>query len=195
MRKKSIELNKEQNEKRLRIVKRFLIIAGIIAIIGSGIIAWNRSVTDLYTAFVLDFIGMSFLCVGALILCSFFLYLIFVIVVFNPQRIKKSSVIKFALGGIVTLLITILLLLITTNEARKSIQDMKDYSNGEWQVKDLLVTDVYRGTRRSTGVLIETSEGDMKLHWESFLIYEGQKYRFTYLEATNTILNVEVIRD
>ncbi len=72
---------------------------------------------------------------------------------------------------------------------------MKDYSNGEWQVKDLLVMDVYRGANSSRIVLIETGVGEMTLHWESFRIVEGQKYRFTYLDATNTIIKVEIITD
>jgi hypothetical protein len=74
---------------------------------------------------------------------------------------------------------------------------MKNYSNGEWQVKDLLVMDVYRGGGSSPSriVLIETGEGEMTLHFESFLIYEGQKYRFRYLDATNTVIKVEKITD
>ncbi|MBS4204328.1 hypothetical protein [Lederbergia citrea] len=151
--------------------------------------------TDLYTAFILDFIGTSFLFATALTFCLFFLYFIFVITIFNPQRIKKSSVIKFAFGGIITLIITIFLLIFGVTEAEKSIQTMKDYTNGEWEVKDLLVTDIKRGSYPSRIVLIETGEGQMTLFFEDFLIYTGQKYRFTYLNATNTIIKVEKIAD
>ncbi|MBS4177651.1 hypothetical protein [Lederbergia citrea] len=190
---KSFKLNKEQNEKRLRSIFRFLIIIIVLVIIGSTFIASNRFVTDLYTAFILDFIGTSFLFATALTFCLFFLYFIFVITIFNPQRIKKSSVIKFAFGGIITLIITIFLLIFGVTEAEKSIQTMKDYTNGEWEVKDLLVTDIKRGSYPSRIVLIETGEGQMTLFFEDFLIYTGQKYRFTYLNATNTIIKVEKI--
>ena len=44
-------------------------------------------------------------------------------------------------------------------------------------------------------VLIETDKGEMALFFEDFLIYEGEKYRFTYLDATNTIIKVENIMD
>ena len=195
MRKKSLKVNNEQNEKRLRIIFRFLIIASVLVIIGVTCIASNRFVTNLYIAFVLDFIGTLFLFSTILTFCSFFLYTIFVITIFNPQGIKKSSVIKFVFGGIFTIIITLFLLIFGVTEAEKSIQDMKDYKNGKWEVKDLLVMDVYRGTRPSRIVLIETREGEMTLFFEDFLIYEGEKYRFTYLDATNTIIKVEKITD
>lgn len=72
---------------------------------------------------------------------------------------------------------------------------MKDYANSEWQVNDLLVKNVYRGGGSSRIVLIETSQGEMVLHRERFRLYEGQKYRFTYLDATNTIIKVEKMPD
>ena len=147
MRKKSLKVNNEQNEKRLRIIFRFLIIASVLVIIGVTCIASNRFVTNLYIAFVLDFIGTFFLFSTVLTFCSFFMYTIFVITIFNPQGIKKSSVIKFVFGGIFTIIITIFLLIFGVTEAEKSIQDMKDYKNGKWEVKDLLVMDVYRGAR------------------------------------------------
>lgn len=195
MRKKSLGLNKNQNEKGLRIIFRFLIIISVMVMIGGIFIGRNMFVRDLYKAFVLNFIGTSFLYAGALIFCSLFLYLFFVITVFNPQKIKKPSVIKFAFGGIFTLIITIFLLIFSVTETAKSMEDMKDYSNGEWQVKELLVMDVYRGTRPSRIILIDTSEGTMSLHSEKIRIYEGQKYRITYLDATNTIIKVEKITE
>lgn len=193
MRRKSLALNKEQEKKRQRIIFRLLIITAIMVTIGGISIAWSIFVSDLYTAFILNSIGTSFLYTTALTLCSIFLYLFFIITIFNPQGIKKSSIIKFTFGGVFTLIISIFLLTFSVTETIKSIQDMKDYSNGEWQVKDLLVMDVYRGASPSRIVLIETSEGEMTLHWESFRIYEGQKYRLTYLDATNTIIKIEKI--
>jgi hypothetical protein len=195
MRKKSLKVNNEQNEIRLRIIFLFLMIASVFVIIGVTCIASNWFVTNLYTAFVLDFIGTSFLFFTILTFCSFFLYTIFVITIFNPQGIKKSSLIKFVFGGIFTIIITLFLLIFGATEAEKSIQDMKDYKNGKWEVKDLLVMDVYRGTRPSRIVQFETGEGEMTLFFEDFLIYEGEKYRFTYLDATNTIIKVEKITD
>ncbi|RST77254.1 hypothetical protein D4T97_001795 [Siminovitchia acidinfaciens] len=203
MKERSRKLNNKQNNKRLRIIFRFLIIASVMVMIGSTCILLNGFVTNLYTAFVLDFIGTFFLFTALLTICSFFLYSIFVITVFNPQRIKKSSVIKFALGGIFTAILTILLLFFGITEAKKSTQGMKDYANGKWEVEDLLVMDVYRGSRHHKGrlirpsemVLIETSKGEMTLFFEDFRIYVGEKYRFTYLDATNTIIKVEKVID
>ena len=80
-------------------------------------------------------------------------------------------------------------------EAEKSIQDMKNYKNGKWEVKDLLVMDVYRGTGPSRIVQFKTGEGEMTLFFEDFLIYEGERYRFTYLDATNTIIKVKKITE
>ena len=201
MTKKSLKLNNEQNEKRLRIIFLFLMVMIVLVIIGGSFITSNRFGTDPYKAFVYHFIGMSFLFAAGLTFCLFILYHVFLITVYNPQRIKKSSVIKFACGGIFTLIITIVLLTFGGTEAKKSIQSMKDYENGEWQVKDVLVMDVYRGSRghkgsfRSNIVLIETDKGEMTLYFEDFLIYTGEKYRFTYLGATNTIIKVENIID
>ena len=195
MRKKSPTINIEQNEKRQRIFFRFLFIVPIMAIIVTIFAASKLFVKDLYAMFVIDSIVTTLLFATASILLSFFLYLFFVITVFNPQRLKKSSVIKFALGGILTLIITVFLLFFSITGTIKSIQDMKDYANSEWQVKDLLVMDVYRGGGSSRIVLIETGQGEMVLHRESFRIYKGQNYRFTYLDATNTIIKVEKMTD
>lgn len=190
MKKKPLHINHEQNKKRERIIFRLLTIISILVVIAVFFTVWNLFVRDLYTAFVLNFIIMSLLYATALSFCLFFLYCFFVITVLNPQRLKKLSIIKFALGGVLTLIITIGLLIFSGTDTIKSILDMKDYANGEWQVKDLLVLDVYRGGS-SRIVLIETSEGEMSLHRESFLLYVGQQYRFTYLDATNTIIKVE----
>ncbi|WP_042148039.1 hypothetical protein [Paucisalibacillus sp. EB02] len=196
MRKKPNKANEKKNKIRERIIFRFLIIAVITVLVGSIFLAYNFFVGDLFTAFVLNFIGTSFLYTAALILCSFFLYLCFVITIFNPQRVKKSSVITFTFVGIITLIITIFLVKFSVSETTKGISDLADYSNGEWQVKELLVTDVYRGGYHTgPGALIDTEEGEMSLHWESFLIYAGEKYRFTYLDATNTIIKVERLTD
>ncbi|MCM3744352.1 hypothetical protein M3193_09375 [Sporosarcina luteola] len=198
MRKKSLI---EQNKKRLRIIFLFLMVIMVLVIIGGIFITTNRFGTDLYKAFVYNFIGTSFLFAAGLTFCIFILYHVFLITVYNPQRIKKSSVIKFACSGIITLIFTIVLLTFGGTEAKKSIQSMKDYENGEWQVKDVLVTDIYRGSRghkgsyRSNIVLIDTDIGEMTLYFEDFLIYKGEKYRFTYLDATNTIIKVENIID
>ncbi|MCM3112868.1 hypothetical protein [Lederbergia lenta] len=200
MRKKPIKVNKEQNKKRLRIIYGFLMIMIVLLLIGGTFIESNGFMTDLYKAFVFNFIGMSFVFAAALTFCFFFLYHIFVIIIYNPQRIIKSSVIKFAIGGIFTLIITIFLLIFGVTEAKKSIQSMKDYKNGEWQVKDLVVTDVYRGSHahkgslRTKSVLIETDKDEMTLYFEDFLIYKGEKYRFTYLDATKTIIKVEEMK-
>ncbi|MEV9639582.1 hypothetical protein ABZ756_02640 [Mammaliicoccus sciuri] len=199
MRKKSLKLHNEKNEKRLRIILLFLMVMIVLVIIGGSFITTNKFGTDLYKAFVYHFIGMSFLFAAGLTFCLLILYHVFLITVYNPQRIKKSSVIKFACGGIFTLIITIVLLVFGGTEAKKSIQSMKDYENGEWQVEDVLVMDIYRGSRghkvsfRSNSVLIETDKGEMTLYFEDSLIYKGEKYRFTYLDATDTIIKVENI--
>lgn len=191
MRNKSLKAE-EKNKKRERMIYRFLILAGITLLLGAIFEISTWFVTNLYTIFVLDFITASFMYAAGLIFCSFFLYCCFVITIFNPQRVKKSKVIIFALVGIVTLALSVFLLIYSVNETMKATQDMADYSNGAWKVRELVVTDVYRGGyHNGPGVLIDTIEGELSLHWESFLIYTGEKYRFTYLDATNTVIKVE----
>ncbi|QTD39433.1 hypothetical protein [Sporosarcina sp. Te-1] len=193
MRKKGTRASEAENKKRQRISYVIMLVTMALVLIAGGLISWNWFVVkDLYTAFVINFIGMSFLIAAGLGFCVFFLYLITIIVFKNPQRIKRSSVAKFAVGGIFTFLIAIFLFFFGTTEAIKSIKDLKDYSNAEWQVKDLVVTDVNRGSPSYKIIFIETAEGEMVLHWERFRIQEGQSYRFTYLEATKTIINVEM---
>lgn len=196
MRKTTVKVNEKENNKRGKIVFRFLIIAGIAAFIGSLFLVWNFFVGDLYLAFVLNFIGTSFLYVAALVLCSFFLYLCFVITFFNPQRVKKALVITFTFCGIVVLIITIFVLRFSFNETTQAVSDLVDYSNGRWQVKELLVLDVYRGGyHNGPSVLIDTEEGELSLHWENFVIYEGERYRFRYLDGSNTVIGVKRIRE
>lgn len=195
MRKKFIRASDKENDKRLRIVFRFLIVTSILVVFGAGLVFANRYETDLYNSFVLNFIGTSFLLAGVLASCTFFLYLCSIIVFLNPQRLKRSSITKAVFGGIFALLIAITILIFGATETKKWNEDRKAYANGEWQVKDLVVTDIYRGSRRSPIVLIQTAEGEMTLYYEDFLLYKGQTYRFTYLDATNTIIQVEIITE
>jgi hypothetical protein len=196
MRKKPIKTSDKENKKRERIIYTFLIITVITVIIGAFFVACKLFVADLYIAFVLDFLASSFLYAAGLLMCSFFLYLFFTITLFNPQRIKKSSVIKFAFSGVITLGLTILLLDFSVTETIKGVKDMNAYSNGEWKMKDLEVLDIYRGGYHNVGgPLIETKEGEMSLQWESFRINKGETYRFTYLDATKTIIKVEMVTD
>ncbi|WP_047983359.1 hypothetical protein [Ornithinibacillus californiensis] len=196
MRKKPLKTNEKMNNKRKRVIYLLLILLCITVLLGAIFIASsNWLVSDLYTAFVLSFIGISFLYVSGLILCTFFLYLCSVIVIFNPQKIKKSSVINFAIVGIITLVLSLFLLNVSVNESIKAFHDIEAYSNEEWQVKEMVVTGLYRGggLHNGPGVLIDTVEGELSLHWESSLIQVGEKYRFTYLDATNTIIDMEKI--
>lgn len=196
MKKKRAAVTEADNKRRQRVSYGILIVTAVLILLAAGFISWNWFIEkDLYRAFVINFIGTSFLIVGGLALCTFFLHLITIIVFKNPQRIKKSSVAKFAVGGIFTLSLVILFLFWGVNEARKSIEDIKAYANADWQVKDLVVTDVYRGSNPAKIILIDTAEGEMVLHWERFRIQKGQSYRFTYLDATKTIINVELIQE
>jgi hypothetical protein len=196
LKRKSQKASEKQNKKREKIIFVKLIIIGITVLIGSSVLVYNFFEGDLYTAFVLDLVGKSFLYAAALLFCSFILYLCFTITVINPQRVKLNKVIAFASVGIITLILTIFLVRFSFNEITKGTTDLSAYSKGEWQVQELLVTDVYRGGYHTgPGVLIDTMEGEMSLHWENSFINVGENYRFTYLDATNTIIKVERVAD
>lgn len=196
MRKKGARATEEENNKRQRISFIILMITIVLTFIAAGLLTVNWFIVkDLYTGFVINFVGTSFLIAAGLGLCSFFLYLYTVIVFKNPQRLKKSSVVKFAIGWIITILVTITIFLFGANETKKSMQDIKAYANEKYIVKDLAVTDVYRGSATSKITLVETTEGEMVIHWERFLIQQGQTYRFTYLDATKTIIDFEMIQE
>lgn len=183
--------DQNQNEKRLRIIFRLLMIAVVMIIIAYISSASKLFINTLYATFISDSITMSFLIIAFLTLCSLLLYGFFIIIVFNPDRLKKSPYIKFVFGGIFTLTITALLAYFGITEITKMILDVEDHSAGESRVQDLLVTGVTRGRV----LLIDTVEGEMYLSWEDFRIHEGQTYRFTYLDATNTIIEVEQLID
>jgi len=196
MKKKRAAVTEADNKRRQLVSYGILIVTGVLILLATGFITWNWFIEkDLVRAFVINFVGTSLLIAGGVALCVFFLHLIAIIVFKNPQRIKKSSVAKFAVGGIITLSIVIFLLFWGVNEARKSLEDMNAYANADWQVKDLVVTDVYRGSKPSKIILINTAEGEMVLHWERFRVQKGQTYRFAYLDATKTIINVELIQE
>jgi Co/Zn/Cd efflux system component len=198
MTKKPLKTNEKKNNTRKRIIYLFLILLCITVLLGAIFIASsNWLVSDLYTAFVLSFIGISFLYISGLILCSFFIYLCFVITIFNPQKIKRSSVFNFAIVGVIALILSLFLLNVSVNESIKAFQDIEAYSNGEWQVKEMVVNGLYRGggLHNGPGVLIDTVEGELSLHWENSLIQVGEKYQFTYLDATNTIIEIEKVSE
>jgi hypothetical protein len=71
-----------------------------------------------------------------------------------------------------------------------SVRDMKDYANGVMKIVDLKVVDVYTGGDPDTA-LIKTEEQELSLLLNIFRIEEGETYRFTYMERTGNILNVE----
>lgn len=189
---------KKKGPKHLRAKKippsiiRFSIYLFVLIVVGSVIHFLNSfNVKDLYKAFIFSRLSLFMLFVIFLSLSSFFLYLFFVIVVRNPQQIKAASLVKYAASGVITFIITIVVLGYGVIETKKSIVDFKNYNEGYWQVEDLVVTELFRATNRPRTVYLKTAEGELTLHWEKFTVFEGETYRFTFLKETKTIIAVE----
>lgn len=192
MGKKKKGTNRIQAKKIPSSILRFAIYLLILIGVG-GIIHFLNTFgfKDLYKAFIFSRLNLFMIFILSLSLSSFFLCLFYVIVIRNPQQIKLPSLVKYAASGVIALIITIIVIFYGVIETKKSIVDMKSYSEEEWQVEDLVVTELFRATSRPRTVYIKTAEGELTLHWEKFTIFEGETYRFTFLKETKTIVAVE----
>ncbi|MED4018847.1 hypothetical protein [Sutcliffiella cohnii] len=182
------------NKRRWRVILVFVFaFATCIAIGGAFLIFRDLVYPDMYYVLLFDLIGMVGLYMGAIFLCAFFLYLFFIIVFINPQRIKRSKVLKFAAAGMVVFIFTVWVVGFSSQEISRDSQAFQDYKEGNWTVKELLVRDIYGPNKRSNITILETDEGDMVLYWRPFRIYRDQIYRFTYLDKTKVVLEVEQV--
>ncbi|MEC0282662.1 hypothetical protein [Terribacillus saccharophilus] len=145
--------------------------------------------SNLYHAFIYDWIGTALLYLAALTLIAFFVYTSLVITIKNPQKVGKRQVFYFGLTGIICFTIGVFIVPQLSSLTINSMGDMRDYSNGAIHVDDFEVVDVYTGGH-STIALITTDELDLTLMINNYQIEEGKTYRFTYLERTGTILSV-----
>jgi uncharacterized membrane protein len=179
------------NRKRLRIMYGFTFVMGFFVLLGvafTGLRAFFA--TDLYHAFIYDWIGTAFLFLAFITLLLCIIYGCLVITIINPQKLSKNQVFKWGGTGIICLAIGVFIFHELSSLTINSLRDMKDYSSGVVKIDDLKVVDVYTD-RRSDGALIKTEEQELSLILDGYRIEEGKTYRFTYLERTGTILNVE----
>jgi energy-coupling factor transporter transmembrane protein EcfT len=179
------------NRKRLINIYGFLIV--IVAFVLSGGVFTGLRIffaTELYHAFIYDWIGTALLYLAGLTLLLYFIYGSLVITIKNPQKIKKKQVFSWGGIGIICLALGGFIFHELSSITINSVRDMKDYSNGVMKIEELKVVDVYTGGH-SEIALIETEEQELSLLLNGYRIEEGQTYRFTYLERTGTILNVE----
>ncbi|WP_155922208.1 hypothetical protein [Bacillus sp. EB01] len=185
------------NRKRFRIIIGFLIVMSIFVLLGGAFIFIKiLFITDLYQAFMFESMGTAFLYLSALTLLLFFIYSSLVITLKNPQKIRKTQVFAWGGAGIIFIAMAVFVYNQLSSLTMNSLKDIHDYKNGVAKVEDLKVVDVYTGGGRYTDndiALIETEEldHDLTLLLDLFRLEEGKTYRFTYMERTGTILNIE----
>lgn len=179
------------NRKRLRIMYGFIMVFVAFVLLGGAFIGLRIFfATELYHAFIYDWMGTAFLYLAGTTLLLFFIYFCLVITIKNPQKISKNQVFVWGGTGIICLAIGVFIFHELSSLTINSVRDMKDYSNGVLKIEVLKVVDVYTGGG-SNIALIETEEQELSLLLNVFQIEEGNTYRFTYMERTGNILNVE----
>ncbi|MBU7592832.1 hypothetical protein [Metabacillus halosaccharovorans] len=179
------------NRKRERIIYGFLIV--MVAFVLSGVAFMGLRIffaTDLYHAFIYDWIGTAFLYLAGMMIFLFFIYGSLVITIKNPQKISKNQVFAWGGTGIICLALGVFIFHEVSSLTINSVRDMKDYTNGVMKIDDLKVVEVYTGGH-SDIALITTEELELSLLLNVIRIEEGETYRFTYMERTGNILNVE----
>nr|WP_318540262.1 hypothetical protein [Terribacillus saccharophilus] len=188
----SAQLKREvANSERIRIIFGFIMVMSTFVILGvSSMVLRTFFASSLYHAFIYDWIGTALLYLATLTLIAFFVYTSLVITIKNPQKVGKRQVFYFGLTGIICFTIGVFIVPQLSSLTINSMGDMRDYSNGAIHVDDFEVVDVYTDGH-STIALITTDERDLTLMINNYQIEEGKLYRFTYLERTGTILNVE----
>lgn len=182
-----------KDSKRERIVIRMILLSGACIMLGLTVLISTYLPVSLFAAFVLHFIGISFIYIAILAICAFFLYASFVVVFLNPQRLRKSSVFNFAIVGILMLALTVPLLIFCVNETGKSIRDMQSYANQDWQVTEAAVVSIdwdrarYSVTNRAW---LHTTAGELSL-FRNRRVTVGGTYRITYLNETKAVVKME----
>lgn len=184
----------EMDRKQLRIIFIIAVVSGIIMLISAAFLIIRQLVIpDLSYVLLFDLLGTVTLYTGFLGICTLFLYLCGIIAFKNPQRIKPSKVLLFALFGVGVLVFSIWLVRFSSNEVEMERLALNDYKEGNWAVKDLYIEDIYGPSYHSRLTLLETEVGDLFLYWEPFQIYQGRTYRITYLEKTGVVIKMEVL--
>lgn len=179
------------NRKRERMMFVFLMLMVAFVLLGGAFIGLRIFfVTELYHAFIYDWMGTAFLYLAGTTLLLFFIYFCLVITIKNPQKISKNQVFAWGGTGIICLVIGVFIFHELSSLTINSVRDMKDYSDGVMKTDDLKVVEVYTGGG-SNIALIKTEEQELSLLLNVFQIEEGNTYRFTYMERTGNILNVE----
>lgn len=181
------------NRKRIRIIYGFLIVMCTFVLLGVAFTFLRIFyATDLYHAFIYDWIGTAFLFLGGITLLLFIIYFSSVITIKNPQKISINKVFLWGGTGIISLATSVFIFQELSSLTINSVGDMKDYSNGVMKRDDLKVVEVYTGSSTKIA-LIKTEEQELYLLQQKvFNIEEGKTYSFTYMERTGNILNVEM---
>lgn len=193
MKKKQLrrKIDTEMNRKRFRIIFIILIVAAIFIFVGGTFIGLrDLFIPDLHYVLLFEMLGTVGLYSGCLILCAFFLYICFVITIKNPQKLKRPKVFTFATIGVIVLIFSLWFVRFSSQELMAESKALKDYKEGNWMVKELYVKDVYGPDLHSNLTILETEEGDFLLYWKHFQIPRGKTYRITYLESTQTIVEI-----
>lgn len=182
--------------KRVSII--FLITCIILIMLG-GVFHFIRKyiITNTYKYFIYDVLTTSTLLIAGLVLCFYFIFLIGVIVLANPVNLKRIIVIRWAFVGVFVLILTGILFNYSISFVVDRALDIEDYENGDWKVEDLEVLHIYHGSyyrgRKRVSLILETKTGDLFLPRELAPVRVGKSYRFTYLERSGHILEMEEI--
>lgn len=187
----------EKDSKRERIVIRMILLSGACIMLGLTVLISTYLPVSLFAAFVLHFIGITIIYIAILAICAFFLYASFVVVFLNPQRLRKSSVLNFAIVGILMFALTVPLFIFCVNETGKSIRDMQSYANQDWQVTEVDIVGIdwdrarYSVTNRAW---LHTTAGELSL-FRNRRVTVGGTYRITYLNETKAVVKMEKLSE
>ncbi|MEK4386208.1 hypothetical protein MKZ25_10410 [Solibacillus sp. FSL W7-1464] len=134
------------DRKRERIIYGFITVFGILVLLGvATIILGILFTTNLYHAFIYDWVGTAFLYMGGMTLLLYFIYCCLVITIKNPQKVRKSQVVAFGGAGIIFIVLCVMIFQEFSSLTMNSIRDMNDYSNGVMKIEELKVVEIYEG--------------------------------------------------
>ncbi len=186
-------LTKPGNKKRYKKIIVILIFSGIFSILGITFQILMMFSNNQYTAFIYNFLVELSIAGISLSICIFFLYACFVILFFNPQQLKNSVRFGWGFGGLISLTILIITIVVASNRTIASINDIADYKNGNWEIQNATIEKVYWGSNSQNG-LITTDIGEFVLPKKLVRLHIGEQYELTYLKHTETIIQVNKLK-
>lgn len=184
-----MEATEHQNKKRYKNLIIILIFVGIFSLFAMTFHILMMFSNNQYTAFIYNFLMELSLAGISLSLCIFFLYACFVILFLNPQQLKNSVRLGWGFGGLIPLTILIITIVVASYRTIASTNDITDYKNGNWEIRNATIEKVYWGSNSQNGI-ITTDIGEFVLPRKLVRLNVGEEYQLTYLKHTETIIQV-----